>query len=156
MQQQAALQCTVFGQWGLQAALAGRRLSPAACWCQPVPTGMGSPWPSALTRLRKSGSREGPETPCWGHGCSWKKVTHTRGRYPLRDRSHGCPTPGWGHPPCRGTAAVGAPLGWRHKDAEWQRKTSKKERGAGETITMPPQPPASSIASTGRWDRLTV
>lgn len=37
---------------------------------------------------------------------------------------------------CVPTVAGGRPLGWRHKDVEYQQKTSKKERAAGKAITM--------------------
>lgn len=38
--------------------------------------------------------------------------------------------------PHQGTVALGRPLGCRHKDVEYQEKTSKKERAAGKAITM--------------------
>lgn len=60
-------------------------------------------------------------------------------RHPLRDGGRQHPTPGWGLP----TPPMEGQRLWAHhwvgdKDVEWQWKTSKVERAAGETVITPP------------------
>lgn len=125
---------------------------------QPVPASTGSPWPSAVTRLSRSGSCEGPETPCWGDGCSWKKVTHGRGGTPwgmaavsTPHQGGDCPPPQWRDSGCGRTTGLETKM-WsgNGKPVRW------KEQRARLLVITPPWLPALSVASTGRWDGLTI
>lgn len=110
-----AQQRTVFGQRGVQAALSGRQPFPAPCLCQPTAISTDTSEQERQPRRAGGAMLRGQLLLEEGDPCQ------------RRDGGHGCSAPGWGPPPTpKKQWLLGAALGWRHQDVEWQQKTSKK------------------------------